>query len=232
MQQTKQMMKHVFGHRSGKGTYDAVDWGAGEAEVYGSPTIINSSVLRGKVFDTVTILNSEVCGPRDDLDFEEPTISGKSIVVNSKIFDGVVLADEAIVNNSLLYGASKVIENGNIRWCNMHDNAIVAGDAVVSGTEYSPVFLRHDVYIDRGFWNRAPLSFSCKSGYVVTESVDNLVNVSCTTNTIDKWLSGAGRRYGRILNMAEKEIDEIQGYVEMIRDFKIAALKAGELAIR
>jgi hypothetical protein len=203
-------MKHQFGHRSGSGDYQDVSWGE-NAETYGSPIIKKSSIAGGKVFGGY-IENSKL--------FNEVIVSGSPAITDSIVMHRAIVSDHAKCRNSILTDESRLIDYAMVNHVIMKEFAVIGGKAVVVGVHDERLVIGSYMNIDRGVWFKAPMHFVCSSGFVVTESIDNLVNVSCTTNTIEKWLGGAGRRYGKLVGLDEKQSDEIIGYIEEIRDFK------------
>lgn len=212
---------HQWGFRSGTGDYRGSEFSE-DAEIHGSPEITDCLIYGGNIFGTPTLRDSSLIG--------NPFISGKcgiidsdvmgcskitdlAVSVNSKHSGLSVLADKAIVFNSWLSGNCKVLESSVVNKCDISGNAVVCGNAVVMGCE-----LDGYMFLDRGLWERPPLSFICSSGLVVNESVFGYVNVSCITNKIEKWLGGSGDRYGKLLGMSSFELEEVRYYVKLVRD--------------
>jgi hypothetical protein len=206
-------MRHQFGHRSGEGTYINSSFGEA-AEIYGSPLIENSYIHSGKVFSGV---------------IKESGMQGDAIfngghLIHSVMTDQSLVAGDVYAFNSQLWHNSRLLDRANINGVHLLNEAMVCGTGMVIGytpeSDYKPLVLKEYDFIDRGTWYRRPRTYVVEGGWVVTENVGQLVTVSCTTNTIEKWLGGAGRRYGRFVGMAPETIDEIQGHVEAIRDLK------------
>lgn len=200
---------HQWGHRSERGIYINNAFGK-EAEIFGSPFIKNSMIMGGKILGG-RLVNCLMDG--------EPIFNGRE-AYSVELHDKAMMIDHTYAWNSQLWGESRLLDKAHISAVSMFDNATVCGTGIVIGTSKTNVVLNGYDYIDRGIWYRKPVTYICESGFVVTENVEQLVTVSCTTNTVAKWLGGAGRRYGRILGLSESEIDEIQTYVSMIRNLK------------
>lgn len=202
-------MQHQWGHRSGAGKYINSTFGP-NTEVFGSPTISYSVLLdRAMVFGG-QIMNSNI---------SEDAIFNGSRLIHTVMRHRSVMADQACAFNSYLGDEARVLDKGSVSGVIMTGHATVCGTGIVIGGSRHLILSGHD-YIDRGVWFRRPATFISSEGRVVTENVGQLVTVGCTTNTVEKWLGGAGRRYGKIVGMTKAEIDEVQGYVEQLRDMK------------
>lgn len=220
-------MIHQWGHRSGKGKYENTKFSE-NAEVYDSPTIEDSLIYGGKIFNSPIIENSSMSG--------YPTICGETKIVNSHVSGFAFVNDALIVNStisdgaivaggSVLYsdisGSAKVLDKAVVVHCEVDAFSIVCGDAIVRGTESNPVILLGHDYLDSGDWYRPPVTFAASSGFIVSEATGRDVVISCTKASVEKWLDrGAGRRYGKMVGMSPEEIDEVQYYTEVIRDLK------------
>lgn len=214
---------HVFGQRSKTANYLGDTVFSEDVEIYGSPTLIDSILHGGYIFDKPWIDHSTIA--------EYAVIAGESFVVysfvgglakvtgrpmveGSSISGGSIVADTAVVKDSFVSLNARVFGDAYVENSTITGGAIVCGNAVVIGTA-----IEGNTFIDRGVWNRPPLSFTCKSGFCVTESTGDLINIHCITSPARKWLK-AGERYGRVLGLSEEDIREIDEYVNRIIEFK------------
>lgn len=216
-------VNHIWGARSVQGVNNQFGQ---DAQVYGTPTIKDSRMLMGRVFDTADIENCTISG--------DIMIFGSPILINTVVIGKSVVGGQACLNSCTVSDMALVYENAHLQNCHVVGNArihgeadvrnaMIGGEAIIKGTakifgqEGGVLEIGGYVYLDRGIWNRAPLHFVCEaSGLVVTESEGEQINVNCTTNTAKKWLNGAGRRYGKILGMTPAECDEALYYIELI----------------
>lgn len=216
-------VNHIWGIRTTSG--DNNQFGP-EAEVFGEPDIKDSRIIYGRIMNKACVYGSLVSGNvliagdavvNYSTIFGSATINGDVRLLESSVCDTAVVTDQAVVIRSDVMGNSRVFGNAYVKNARLKDEVIIRGNARLIGDEGSIVEVGGYVFIDRGVWNRAPLHYVCHlSGLVVNESEGDLVNVNCTTNTVKKWLSGAGRRYGTRLGMTSEELDEVQYYVETI----------------
>jgi len=157
------------------------------------PLITNSTVIKSHIGGLSFIGHSKVA---------KFFSTGKIRVVNSFGID-VWMEDFSIVENAKVFHTL------------LQDNATVKGGKVV-GKRDEKIILGGSTVIDRGVWKVAPLNYTSPNGISITENVGNLVTVSCITNTCEKWLGGAGRRYGRMLGFTKEDTDFIEDRVYQI----------------
>lgn len=205
------MDKHQFGHRSEKGTYTNTNFSE-EAEIYGSPILENCSIRGGKVLGQSILRASSMS--------DSPMVTDQAEVINSHLYGRAMVADQSRVVSSVVADDAKVLDHARVDFTVMFDHSIVCGTGIVMGSLFSVVSLNGYAYIDRGVWTRPPITYITKAGFIVNENIDDLVTVSCTTSTCKKWLSGAGRRYGKLIGMSVEDIDEVEYWVKEIAKFK------------
>lgn len=217
-------MSHNWGLRSGKGTYKNSQFSR-YFEAFGAPRIIGSHCLGGQVFGEPVITNTYMDGIpvvqgeaeiTDSVILGSAKIIGSPVLTDSSVADFGVVADHAFLFQSDVAGNARVLDHAVLKNTMVTGNALIKGSAQIVGPKDGILEIGEYIILDRGLWTRAPIHFICNSGYSVTESENEYVTVSCTTNTTKKWLSGAGRRYGKLMGMTEEEIDEVQYYVEAI----------------
>lgn len=217
---------HRWGHRSTNGVNNV--FGA-EAEVYGKPDIRDSRIASGQIFNSSIITDSTVAG--SVVIGPYAIVTRSSVLGNSRVIDNALIENSTVSGNAVICGRAqafssditdnaKVYDNARVQRVRMFGDAIVCGTAIVSAPEGVVLDLGYGVFLDRGLWHRAPLLFHTSTGRTVVESSDNLVNIGCVTNTSDKWLGGAGDRYGRLMGMSKEEIDEVRYYVEILEQEK------------
>lgn len=202
-------MKHQFGHRSEGGKYDNNNTFSDKAEVYGSPVIKDSQILGGKIFGG-EIYESTIK--------DEAIVSGSPHIIKTSVMNSAIIADQGSAYGSVIMGNARLLDKGSVNGVLMRDNAMVCGTGMVIGQP--EMVLEEWDYVDRGIWYRRPVTYISKSGFVITENVGHLVTVSCTTNTVSKWLGGAGRRYGQLVGLEEGEIHDMLDAIDSISRLK------------
>jgi NDP-sugar pyrophosphorylase family protein len=215
-------VNHLWGMRSTNGINNQF----GESvEIFGKPAIRDSRIIYGTITGYGIIDNSIISGNvnisgspiiKNTVIMGNAIISDTCTLTSSCVADTAVVTDMATVEMSDIFGNCKVSEKAYLRSVRLTDHVIIKGDARVVGVEGGILHIGGYVFIDRGTWRRAPLHFVSSCGLVVTESIDNLININCITNDVRKILGPGGRRYGRIMGMTPEEIDEVQGYAEII----------------
>lgn len=203
--------KHQFGHRSEKGTY--IDTKFSEnAEIYGSPVLQGCNIQGGRVFGQSSLYLSNMTG--------SPMVTDQAQVINSHLYGRAIVADQSRVISSVIADDSKVLDHARVDFAVMFDHSIVCGTGIVMGSPFSVVSLNGYAYVSEGVWTRPPITYITKAGWIINESIGDRVTVSCTTNSVHKWLSGAGRRYGKLIGMQPEDIDEVEHWVQEIARFK------------
>lgn len=150
-------------------------------------------------------------------------ISGHARVIGNTSIGRSVISDMAVVSGkaiygSELYGNSMVLDEADVSFCILEDFAVVCGNAVVVGDVKNPMVLSGYTYIHTGLWLRPPRTeVAWKSGIIVSECKNGKVNVGCICNTPEKFLGGAGDRYGLMLGLNGDQLDEVR---EIVRNFK------------
>lgn len=200
-------MKHTFGLRSGKGVYEEVVFG-NTLEILGAPKIYKSQVLSGLILGSPVIELSKMDG-------DMPVIADYASVYMSRVMDTSRVVGNASVIGSSIYNDARVFENAVVHNSCISEHAVIRGTATILFCEINGWADIHE-----GIWARPPLHFVATGGWSITEGIDDKVTVSCTSNKISKWLSGAGRRYGKLVGMPKEQIDEVQHWVEVIAKAK------------
>lgn len=215
-------VNHSWGMRSTSG--DDNQFGQ-MAEVYGNPSMRGTQMYAGQVFGTASIQDSfiggypVVCGSPfigSSVVDEHARIIGHPWVQKSTVKGTAVVTDNATLIGAHVSDNARVMGTARVEYAMVADQAIITGTARVKGLRDSFLVIGGYIFLDRGEWTRAPLHYVCRSGLVVTESADGLVNVNCITNKPEKFLSKACDEYGRRLGMTIEEIQEVQYYVEKI----------------
>lgn len=207
--------EHQFGYRSGEGDYTGSTFGT-DAIVIAKNDIKFSAVTgfakligNNRLTNCSVVGNSVLCDTESEGGHFVDTVSHYNIVKKSLLEYNTIVWSR--IENCYL--KHSIIDN-----CVLQD--VTGKDVQLKNCQVKDCVLPLNCIIEEGIWTRPPLTFTCKSGFVVCEGIEDKVIVSCTNNKIDKWLSGAGRRYGRTLGLKEEEIDEIENYVRIIRDSK------------
>lgn len=223
------MREHRFLQRSGNGEYINSKFSS-EVEIFDTPKITDSLVYGGgQIFDSPNILRSTLDGfyrisgrpfIRDSHVSGTAQIMGNPSILNT-VISGNTIVKNSIVKNSFVEDNSRLLDKTSIEFCDISDNAVVCGTAAVLGKDEDRIKLFGWDYIEEGLWTRRPMVFIASSGFVVSESINRNVIISCTNNTVEKWLDkSAGRRYGKLVGLNNYQIDELEWYVLQIRKFK------------
>ena len=160
------------------------------------PYVVNSTLVNSYVGSLAKVVGSKHGLSR---------FTGSSVSTNSMGAD-IWMYDFSILENAKAY---HVI---------LKDSAVIKGGSVV-GTRAKRIELGGSTTIDRGKWTVAPLNYTTPSGISITENVGNLVTVGCITNTCEKFLGGAGKRYAKIVGSSD-EVDFIRTAVKEIYDWQ------------
>jgi uncharacterized protein YuzB (UPF0349 family) len=218
-------MIHQFLQRSGDGEYINTKFAPHSVEIFDSPKFENCLVYGGQFFDSPTCKDSSFNGfcrvsGRPDIRRSHVSgtaqINGFSRVVDSVVSGNAVVTKNAQVRSSEISDNSRILEDAYVENCAVSEQAMICGKAVVVGKGPEKMVINGWTYISEGWWHRPPMSFVCQSGYVVTESIERNISIGCITNTVEKWKSGAGEKYGKLLGLDKSGIDEIRYYVNEI----------------
>lgn len=219
-------VEHIWGIRSTDGTNNNFHE---DVEIYGSPSLFSNLFVGGKIFGPVAISHSIVGGNtlvagEANINFStlmgDCKVMGYVTIDKSCISDQAVITDEATVINSMVMGDAKIFGKAHVENALIGPGVIIKGDASIIGPEKGLVEFTGHMIIEAGEWTKPPISFTTSSGLIVTEAVDNQVKVNCTTGPIDKWLGGAGDRYGKQLGMTDNERKETLDLIRLIGEIK------------
>lgn len=219
-------VEHIWGIRSTDGTNNNFHE---DVEIYGTPVLFSNLFVGGKIFGNVAISHSIVGGNAlvtGEANINFSTLMGDCKVIGdvtiekSCVSDQAVISDQATVINSMVMGDAKIFGRAHVENALIGPGVIIKGDASIIGPEKGMLQLVGHMIIEAGEWTRPPISFATSSGLVVTEAHDNQVKVNCQTATIDRWLGGAGDRYGKQLGMTDSERKETLDLIKLIGDMK------------
>ena len=219
-------VEHIWGIRSTDGHNNNFHE---DVEIYGNPEMHDNLFVGGKVFGPAIIKNSIIGG--NTLISGEVTVfnstlmgdcklTGYATVQKSCISDQATITDVATVINSMVMGDAKIFGRAHVENALIGPGVIIKGDASIIGPEKGMLQLVGHMIIEAGEWTRPPISFATSSGLVVTEAHDNQVKVNCQTATIERWLGGAGDRYGKQLGMTDSERKETLDLIRLIGEMK------------
>lgn len=219
-------VEHIWGIRSTDGANNNFHE---DVEIYGNPEMHYNLFVGGKVFGPAIIRNSIIGG--NTLIAGEVTVfnstlmgdckvTGYASVQKSCISDQATITDVATVYNSMVMGDAKIFGRAHVENALIGPGVIIKGDASIIGPEKGLAEFTGYMIIEAGEWTKPPISFTTSSGLIVTEAVDNQVKVNCTTGPIDKWLGGAGDRYGKQLGMSDDERKETLDLIRLIGEMK------------
>lgn len=149
----------------------------------------------------------------------ESVITGEPNIWNSKILGNSVISDRVSMIDCIIYN-SIISDDVVLKDC-IVINSTITGSTVITGKYEAKLVVKDSILVE-GIWNRNPISYTLPTGWTITESINDRVTVSCTTNKIDKWLSGAGARYGKLVGMSQDEIDVCLFYIRQIKEIKEA----------
>lgn len=138
---------------------------------------------------------------------EDSIIKGRSVISDKSLIRGSIVFDSIVSDETLLRNCAVI-------------NSTILNDATIYGFN-ERIFIKDSIIVE-GTWFRPPITYTLPTGWIITESIDDRVTVSCTTNKIDKWLSGAGARYGKLVGMSQDEIDVCLFYIRQIKEIKEA----------
>lgn len=222
-------MIHQFLQRSGAGEYENCKFGTQTVEIFDNPKMKNSLIYGGQFFDSPNIEDSTFGGfcrvsgrPHVARSHISGTaqVSGFAIVRDSVLYENAVVTKSSRIIDSWVGDNARVMDGAWVVHADLREQAMVCGTAHVIGHPDEPLIIGGWAFICEGTWIRPPVHYVTSSGFVVTESVGRNISIGCITNTVEKWQSGAGEKYGKLVGLDKHQIAEIEYFVNEIAYLK------------
>lgn len=221
-------MEHIFAHRSGQGIYENCKFAKG-VEIFDTPKMYDSLIYGGQTFDSPNIVNSSLASYcringrpriRDSHVSGTAQIYGMPQIYNSVIAGNALIGKDVGIHFSEILGNARILDKARVIDAVITGNAVVCESANVWGKHESPLEIGGYTYISEGTWLRPPLVLETDFGFAIVESINRNVHIGCITNTVEKFLSGAGDRYGHLLGLDKSQVDMLRYGVQYMKDMK------------
>ena len=204
----------MFGYRSNTTRLFGQNKLGPNTSVYGDSSIVDSLIYDSAEIYNSGVHSSSVAGNAKVIEssISDSHISGLSMIAKSKTLSCKMFDSSRAYNTTMVevtMEGRSIISGGAVTGANLKDEAHVCGGYVYRWEE--EVVLDGKMFIHKGIWNRAPLIlYATLSDYTVQECVNGKIHINCTCNTIEKWLGGAGVRYGRMMGLNDTQVQEIE----------------------
>jgi len=172
----------------------------GQARAEGTTEVGRLARLSGKAI----VRNSRI------LDFS--AVSDSAQVINSTLSadagqrDCPFVCDEAVVEDSHLYGQVRVCENGSLKNVTADGNVEIRGNGRAEDCE-----LGSGVIIHEGIWHESPrvwltgLHYNLIACRQHEDWQQSKCIVGCVCHTVDHWIRG-GRKNGQLMGMTDEQM--------------------------
>jgi hypothetical protein len=175
-------------------------------------SVINDSVITDSFVHQGKITNSSVTGA---------IVAGRVHIENSIVVCDKV-AGNARIENSEIYGESRILQNARIENCAIR-NLTVSGGAHLKNWSLATSHVFDCLYgrIMAGVWERPPRIVRFDDlGTTVTEGVGDFAYVGCIGKPVTRWLK-IGDKYGSAMGWTPEQVKSLRSLFERWLDEKL-----------
>lgn len=169
---------------------------------------------------------------------ENPNVVIINSTVEDCIFHGtgsVVIVDSVVEKSTFDSPEQIAIYNSEVSYSYFKDYSVIfrsfierltqlsSGSKILIGDrvrlKYAGKFFtqKNSAILRNNTYREFPVSLVSSGGDIITDAPHKQVTVNCVTNSYEKWLGEAGRRYGRLNGYTKEQMDEIEKLVRFIK---------------